>query len=75
MNIISQWRIHMNRCVPSKPRKLELMGEHNCPRWHRDSYIGRGIISYNLSGTQYIAEVSVQKQHASSEYTYKCKHA
>mmetsp|Transcript_72087 Transcript_72087/g.118643 ORF Transcript_72087/g.118643 Transcript_72087/m.118643 type:complete len:277 (+) Transcript_72087:32-862(+) len=39
--------------------KLEIMGEHNCPRWHRDSYIGRGIISYNLSGTQYIAEEHV----------------
>eukprot|EP00434_Breviolum_minutum_P010546 symbB.v1.2.009303.t1/scaffold591.1/size328851/12 len=36
--------------------KLELMGEHTCPRWHRDHYCGRGIVSYNLSGTQYVAE-------------------
>ena len=33
------------------------MGEHTCPRWHRDHYCGRGIVSYNLSGTQYVAEV------------------
>ena len=39
-------------------RKLELMGEYVCPRWHRDMYCGRGIISYNLAGTQYLAEVS-----------------
>jgi hypothetical protein len=39
-------------------RKLELMGEYTCPRWHRDNYCGRGIITYNLSGTQYLPEVS-----------------
>jgi len=36
--------------------KLELMGEYTCPRWHRDNYCGRGIITYNLSGTQYLPE-------------------
>ena len=40
------------------PRKLELMGEYTCPRWHRDNYCGRAIITYNLSGTQYLPEVS-----------------
>ena len=60
VNVWRQKSFLQNRCVKASnpPRKVEVMGEHNCPRWHRDSYIGRGIISYNLSGTQYIAEVS-----------------
>eukprot|EP00438_Fugacium_kawagutii_P031723 Skav215985 [mRNA] locus=scaffold4378:70960:77458:+ [translate_table: standard] len=41
------------------PRKLELMGEHSCPRWHRDHYCGRGIVTYNLCGTEYTPEARV----------------
>lgn len=36
--------------------KLELMGEHSCPRWHRDNYCGRGIVTYNLAGTEYATD-------------------
>lgn len=46
-----------SQTISKTSRKLELMGEHTCPRWHRDHYCGRGIVSYNLSGTQYVAEV------------------
>ena len=38
-------------------RKLELMGEDTCERWHRDFYCGRAIITYNLRGTEYTSEV------------------
>ena len=38
-------------------RKLELMGEDVCQRWHRDFYCGRAIITYNLRGTEYTSEV------------------
>lgn len=40
-------------------RKLELMGEHTCQRWHRDHYCGRAIITYNLCGTEYTSEVGI----------------
>lgn len=36
--------------------KLELMGEDSCPRWHMDSYCGRGIVTYNLAGTEYATD-------------------
>ncbi|CAJ1410669.1 unnamed protein product [Effrenium voratum] len=39
--------------------KLELMGEHSCPRWHRDEYCARAIVSYNLAGTNYATEDNV----------------
>ena len=39
------------------PRKIELMGEYTCPRWHQDSYCGRAITTYNVSGTNYTADV------------------
>ena len=51
-------------------RKLELMGEHNCPRWHRDSYYGRGIVSYNLAGTNYTAEALWQELRAFSSLSF-----
>jgi len=39
--------------------KVEVFGHDVCSRWHRDSYIGRAIVSYNCSGTVYIED-----QHA-----------
>lgn len=33
---------------------LQTMGEMVCPRWHQDIYIGRAIICYNGSGTNYV---------------------
>ena len=32
---------------------LDLMGANVCKRWHMDNYLGRAIVSYNLSGTEY----------------------
>ena len=35
------------------------MGENACPRWHRDEYCARAIVSYNSAGTQYTADDNV----------------
>ena len=43
-----------------KLRKLELMGADVCARWHYDSYCGRAIATYNLSGTEYVGEDPVK---------------
>ena len=34
------------------------MGEDSCPRWHMDSYCGRGIVTYNLAGTEYATDAA-----------------
>jgi len=39
--------------------KLELFGESTCSRWHQDSYVSRGIVSYNCSATEYTPDSNV----------------
>merc|ERR1712205_107439 len=34
--------------------RLELMSENICARWHLDNYVGRAIVSYNCSATEYV---------------------
>lgn len=38
------------RCVKIK---LLLMGKNRCSRWHKDTYVGRAIVTYNGCGTQF----------------------
>jgi hypothetical protein len=33
---------------------LNIVGENSCSRWHRDHYVGRGVVTYNSCGTQYV---------------------
>lgn len=33
---------------------LNIVGENSCSRWHRDHDIGRGLITYNSRGTQFV---------------------
>lgn len=46
----------MAKMVPNAQMKikLDIMGESGCPRWHRDNYIARTVVSYNSCGTEYI---------------------
>lgn len=45
------------KLVPSFQRvslTLCIVGMNNCCRWHRDHYVGRGVVTYNSCGTQYV---------------------
>jgi len=39
--------------------KLEVMGEANCSKWHRDNYVARAIITYNGRGTEMLRHDNV----------------
>jgi len=39
--------------------KLELIGEKNCKRWHRDFWCARAIVTYNSAGTLYTGDENV----------------
>merc|ERR1712113_1074308 len=35
------------------------MGANACSKWHRDNYIGRAVITYNGSGTEFVDHSNV----------------
>ena len=39
--------------------KIEVIGESNCSRWHRDNYCARAIVTYNATGTLYTPDENV----------------
>ena len=42
--------------------KLEIFGSNTCARWHRDNFVGRGIVSYTgSSGTEYTKSANVDE--------------
>lgn len=49
--------------------KVQHLGENSCTKWHRDHICGRGFITYNLRGTQYVAE-----EHANLWELERCGH-
>lgn len=49
--------------------RVQHLGENSCTKWHRDYLCGRGFITYNLCGTQYVAE-----EHANLKELENCGH-
>lgn len=47
---------------PTLQIKLEVIGENSCARWHRDSYVGRAIVSYTgVDGTLFTPDSNVNE--------------